>query len=172
MAQFNCEICGAGFEQKSRYERHLMTSHPKQAISAEDIEKSLKGVAFPKTRDELVDSVKHYDQADIMDVLRELPNQEYRDAAEVARAFGEIRSHEEKPDGQPSKKGGKQAMKAPSAAKMTSLFSNMEFPASGRELKEFARNKASDEEMKIIEKFGDHTYNSMRDVAKELGKVS
>lgn len=98
MAQFECEICGAGFDQKSRYERHIMTSHPPQAISAADIEKSLEGVDFPKTRDELVDIVKHRGQADVIGILRELPNQEYRDSAEVARAFGEIRSHEKKPD--------------------------------------------------------------------------
>lgn len=63
-------------------------------------------------------------------------------------------------------------MESPSAARLASLFSNINFPVNGRELKEFARNKAGDEEMEIIEKFGDHIYHSMRDVAEELGKVS
>ena len=89
MEQFVCAVCGEDFEEKSRYQRHLMTSHPQQAISAADIEKSLEGVDFPKTRDELVESVRQRDQGDVTDVLGELPDQEYQDAAEVVRAFGE-----------------------------------------------------------------------------------
>ncbi|MFW7377443.1 MAG: hypothetical protein ACOH5I_01385 [Oligoflexus sp.] len=57
MAQFTCAICGADFGQKSRYERHMMTSHPDQAISAAELEKALKGVNFPATRSELVMNV-------------------------------------------------------------------------------------------------------------------
>lgn len=46
MAQFRCEICGEEFEQKSRYERHMQTSHPRQAVSAADIEKNAEGRRF------------------------------------------------------------------------------------------------------------------------------
>lgn len=42
MAQFNCIVCGDGFEQKSRLLRHIETSHPPQAPSAADIEKSIR----------------------------------------------------------------------------------------------------------------------------------
>ena len=41
MAQFTCSICGDGFEQKSRLQRHIETSHPPQAPSAADVEKVL-----------------------------------------------------------------------------------------------------------------------------------
>lgn len=41
MAQFNCPICNQGFEQKSRFDRHMMTSHPEQAPSAADLEQAL-----------------------------------------------------------------------------------------------------------------------------------
>ena len=169
MAQFTCEICGAGFEQKSRYERHLQTSHPRRAVSAADIEKALKGVGFPKSRDELGKAV---DNDEVRDIIEQLPEQEYRDAAEVARAFGELRTHEKAPDSQPSKTGGQRAMQAPSAARFASLFEGMSFPASSEELKRHARSQASEQEMQTLEKFGDHTYRSMADVAKELHKVS
>lgn len=54
VSQFNCQICGEGFEQKSVYERHMITSHPQTAPSAADIEKALAGIQFPKTKEELV----------------------------------------------------------------------------------------------------------------------
>nr|WP_299239798.1 DUF2795 domain-containing protein [uncultured Halomonas sp.] len=172
MAQFTCEVCGAEFEQKSRYERHKQTSHPARATSAADIEKTLKGVDFPKTRRELIEAVDDGENAgEVRDILEQLPDQEYRDAAEVARAFGELRTHEKAADDQPSKTGGRQAMQAPSAARFASLFEGMRFPANAEELKSHARPEASEEEMQTLEKFGDHTYHSMADVTRELNRV-
>ena len=52
MAQFTCSICGDGFEQKSRLQRHIETSHPPQAPSAANVEKVLGGIDYPKTKDE------------------------------------------------------------------------------------------------------------------------
>ncbi len=171
MAQFTCDICGAGFEQKSRYERHRQTSHPKQAVSAADIEKALKGVDFPKSLSELVDAIDDRER-EVRDIIRRLPDGEYRDAAEVARAFGELRTHEKAPDNQPSKTGGRRAMQAPSAARFASLFEGMRFPASREELKAHVRSKASKQEMQALETFGEHTYHSMSDVTKELDRVN
>jgi hypothetical protein len=57
MAQFTCSICGDGFEQKSRLERHLSTSHPLRAHSAADIEKVLAGIQYPKSKQGLVQYV-------------------------------------------------------------------------------------------------------------------
>jgi hypothetical protein len=54
-AQFTCNICGDGFEQKSRLERHMATAHPPQAPSAADIEEALAGIHYPKTKEELVE---------------------------------------------------------------------------------------------------------------------
>lgn len=170
MAQFVCEICGEGFDQMSRYERHMQTSHPRPAVSAADIEKALQGVAFPKGRNALLDAIDDGER-EVRDIVEQLPDQEYRDAADVARAFGELRSHETRPDHQPSKLGGKRALQAPSAARFASLFAGMAFPADHDDLKAHARERASDEEMQTLEAFGDHTYNSMADVAKELARV-
>lgn len=172
MAQFTCDICGAGFEQKSAYERHMQTSHPKQAVSAADIEKALKGVDFPASRDGLVAAVSGNDQQEIRQIIQQLPAQQYCDAAEVARAFGELRTHQQAPDSQPSKTGGAQAMQASSAARFASLFAGMDFPASHADLKNHACAEASDEEMHTLDQFGDKTYNSMADVASELGRVN
>ena len=167
MAQFRCEICGEEFEQKSRYERHMQTSHPRQAVSAADIEKTLKGVDFPCTRDEA---------PQVREILENLPDREYRDAAEVARAFGELRTHEKAPSNQPSKTGGQRAMQTsssePSAARFASLFSGIDFPVDGDELKRYVRPNASEQEKRILEKFGGHTYHSMADVTRELERVS
>ena len=48
--QFECSICGHGFEQKSRLERHMATSHPPQAPSAADVENVLSGIEYPKLK--------------------------------------------------------------------------------------------------------------------------
>lgn len=171
MAQFNCEICGKGFEQKSAYERHVITSHPERALSAADVEKAIKGIDFPKPRDGLIRAVSENSDPEIIDILQQLPDREYRDSAEVARALGEIRGHQEKPQHQPSKEGGKRAMESGSAASMASLFSGMKFPASASELKRRAREVGDEEEKAVIEEFQDGTYRDMSDVAKELGRI-
>lgn len=171
MAQYVCQICGAEFEQKSRYEKHMQTSHPRQAVSAADIEQALKGVEFPKGRSGLLAAIDDQD-SEVRGIVEQLPDREYRDAAEVARAFGELRTHEKAPDSQPSKTGGQHAMRAPSAARFASLFAGLQFPASRNELKAHASAKASEEEMQTLELFGDRTYHSMADVTKELARVS
>ncbi|MFG6160261.1 hypothetical protein ACGTNG_15780 [Halomonas sp. 1390] len=170
MAPFICDICGDEFEQKSRYEQHLQTSHPRLAVSAADIEKALKGVTFPKQRDALRDAIDE-DHREVRRIVEQLPAQEYRDAAEVARAFGELRSHERLPDDQPSKTGGERAMQAPSAARFASLFEGMRFPASRDELEAHVRGQASEADLQTLASFGERTYYSMADVAEELGRI-
>ena len=46
-SQFNCIVCGQGFEQKSRLQRHMDTSHPPRAPSAADLEKVFSGIKYP-----------------------------------------------------------------------------------------------------------------------------
>ena len=95
-SQFTCHICGQGFEQKSRLERHILTSHPEPAPSAADVEKALSGITYPKSKEELIDYISSRSQIkvkkELFDLIHILPERTYRDSAEVAIALGEIKS--------------------------------------------------------------------------------
>jgi hypothetical protein len=117
MAQFTCSVCGDGFEQKSRLQRHIDTAHPPQAPSAADIEKILAGIDYPKTKDDLVQYSSRKASTigkDFFDLIKSLPSRTYRDSAEVAVALGELKSGKKVREAeqaeaieQPSKQGGK-----------------------------------------------------------------
>lgn len=169
MAQFNCPVCNEGFEQKSRLERHMETSHPEQAPSAADMERALKGAVFPLTRREAIELAER--QGRSTELLRQLPGGTYRDAAEVARALGGVKSGESKPGHQPSKRGGEQATQSLSGSGIASVFEGMSFPASADELKNHARDNADQSTLEIIERFRSGTYHSMADVTRELREV-
>lgn len=173
MAQFECPICGAGFEQKSRFERHMMTSHPKQAPSAASIQSILKGIGYPKSKEELVEYAKQQGADDeIISLLKALPRQEYRDSAEVARAFGQLKTHEEKPAHQPSKLGGKHALESTSAAAFASAFSGVELPKTASELRDYVREKnASDDIIEVVDKLPEKSYHDMAEIEKEASVV-
>ncbi|MDX1648467.1 MAG: DUF2795 domain-containing protein, partial [Myxococcota bacterium] len=108
----------------------------------------------------------------VAEVLAELPERTYRDAAEVARALGALRRHEAKPSHAPSRLGGERALEAPSAARVASLLRGIDFPASGAELRAHARGEASEEEMALLERFGEGPFHDMAEVEEELGRVT
>src|SRR5438105_11969512 len=94
-SQFTCSICSQGFEQKSRLQRHMDTSHPPSAPSAADLEKALSGIQYPRTKHELVEYVSRKLATigkDVFDLIESLPDRTYRDSAEVAMALGELKS--------------------------------------------------------------------------------
>lgn len=67
-----------------------------RAVSAADVEKALAGIAFPKSRDELVDYVASRipAESDVLKEIRKLPERTYRTASDVAQGFGELRTEE------------------------------------------------------------------------------
>ena len=186
--QFTCTICGQGFEQKSRLERHMDTSHPPSAPSAADIEKALSGIQYPKTKEDLVEYVSQRHSVvgeDPLDLIKSLPNRTYRDSAEIAIALGELKSgkafksaKQAEQAEQPSKKGGKAASESVSAAAIAKALSGIDFPKTKDSLKEYAKKHISKVEVEdpktilsVIDKIADREYNNMADVEKSIRDI-
>lgn len=190
-SQFTCQICGQGYEQKSRLERHVLTSHPKPAPSAADVEKALSGIRFPKSKDEIISFVKSTQELKIVEeelfnLLQNLPERTYRDSAEVAIAIGEIKSgkkvrsaKEVEKTESPSKKGGKKAVTSViSAATLAKALSGIDLPQSKENIIKYVeknRVKISkdihQDILKIFKRLPKKGYKDMADIEKELGKI-
>ena len=172
MAQFHCEICGQGFQQKSAYERHRITSHPLPEPSVADLESLLKGLSMPCGKDTIVAHARRAGGNDKqLDLIQQLPEQEYRDSAEVARAVGEVKSHVSLGSRQPSKEGGERALESLSAATLAHSLEGMDFPATTGEVYRFARDHAEEEVRLLISRFANRTFRDMADVQKEAGRL-
>jgi hypothetical protein len=146
-SQFTYNICEDGFEQKSRLERHMITSHPPSAPSAADVEMVLLGRQYPKTKQDLVQytSQKAFTIGqDLFDLIKSLPNRTYRDSAEVAGALGELKSGKKpkrakkiEDTEKPSVRGGRAAIASSSISAVTiaKVLSGIDFPTSKDEIK-------------------------------------
>ena len=188
-SQFTCQICGQGYEQKSRLERHILTSHPEPAPSAANVEKVLSGIKFPKSKDEILSYTSSKQETkvneDLLDLIQNLPERIYRDSAEVAIALGEsksgkkVRSAEEVENTEPaSKKGGKRAVMSVSASTLAKSLSGIDLPQSKENInKSISRNIANmDKEsqskiLKIFENLPKKDYKDMAEIEKELGRI-
>jgi hypothetical protein len=189
-SQFTCSICGDGFEQKSRLERHIATSHPPSAPSAADVEKVFSGIQYPKTKEDLVQYAAQKVSTigeELFDLIKTLPERTYRDSAEVAIAIGEIKSGKEvrgakevEASEQPSKRGGRTAVisSSISAATIAKVLSGIKFPKAKDGLKEYAEKNISKIRVEdpnaifnVIDQLPNREYDNMADVEKEIGKI-
>jgi hypothetical protein len=172
MAQFKCEICDLGFEQKSKLEQHKKTSHPEKALSAADLQGHLRGINYPATKNDLINHSPVLEDHSLTRLIERLPEQTYRDSAEVSRALGQVISHEDKPSDQPSRKGGKESMKSASASKFASLFSGEEFPKTTDEVKKIVDKKGTKELSQLVESFPKKEFKDMAELEKSFGRAS
>lgn len=94
MAQYVCELDGETFDQKSRYDRHMASAHPPHAVTAADLEKAIAGIDLPKTKEELVEyaASRQPPDSEVLRVLRQLPARTFRTAADIAKAFGQLKA--------------------------------------------------------------------------------
>jgi hypothetical protein len=187
MSQFKCEICGDGFEQKSRFERHMATSHPERAPSAADVEKILAGIQYPRTKEELSRyASQQASDEELKKLVASLPTRTYRDAAEVAIALGEVKKKQGVRSAEqvarteaPSIKGGKAAATdAVSAVAVAKALGGIDFPKRKDDLKEYAKSHVSETGIKdaeaildVIGRLPDKEYANMADVEKSIGQV-
>jgi ubiquinone biosynthesis protein COQ9 len=189
-SQFTCQICGQGYEQKSRLERHMLTSHPEPAPSATDVEKALSGIRFPKSKDEIISYVTSRQvpkmKEELFNLIQNLPERTYRDSAEMAIAIGEIKSgkkirspKEVENTEPPSKKGGKRAMTSVvSAATLAKALSGIDLPQSKENIIKYVEknrvkiNKDMQQDiLEIFKRLPKKDYKDMADIEKELSKI-
>ena len=177
-SQFTCNVCGDGFEQKSRLERHMATAHPPSAPSAADVENVLSGIQYPKTKEDLVEYASRKASTvrqELLDLIKSLPDRTYRDSAEVAIALGELKSRK-KPR---SARGGRAAVASSSisAATVAKVLSGIDFPKSKDALVQYAGHNLDNREkveytaevLKVLEKLPSRRYSNMADVEYEVG---
>lgn len=169
MSQFNCEICGERFQQKSELESHLFVAHPVRKLTAADVEKAVNGIEFPQSKMGLVDAVTQNGDQDIVPVLEAIPDRIYEDGAEVARALGEAKRGSVTLPLQEDE--SRDLARLPLAERVASLFSGLPFPATAAELRDYALLGGEQEEIAVLEKFRDKAYRDMAEVVEEVDRV-
>lgn len=182
-ATFQCPYDGETFGQRSRFERHMASSHPPRAPSAADLEKAVAGIDFPKNKRGVVQYAARRvpGGSDVMLAIRALPNRVYRDAADLAMAFREEKSTRRRARGErepPSVRGGRAAArKAVSAAAVAKILGGIHFPRNKSELVAHARSASERVRdpgavISALRRLPERRYRNMADVERAFGEIA
>lgn len=91
--RFICPMCLEGFETRSQYDQHLLGAHPPRAPSASDLASALKGLHFPLSREALLaQAEKRPTDPRVLDLIKALPQREFRGVTDVTKALGSLKS--------------------------------------------------------------------------------
>jgi uncharacterized C2H2 Zn-finger protein len=185
-SQFTCPFCGNGYNQKSKLQRHTQTAHPPSAPSAADVEKVLKGISYPRTKEELFEIATQrvsIGSPDVLGIIDSLPERIYRDSAEIAIALGELKSGKPPRSATemsklepPSKEGGRRALSSRkiSASRIASALKGISFPKSKRAIIMHVRKQhdsGKEEIISVLRRISDKKYQRLVEVEKEVGMV-
>jgi hypothetical protein len=184
-SQFKCPFCGKGFEQRSKLESHTETAHPPSAPSAADVERLLKGIKYPKSKQELENFARQRiskGSPELLILIASLPDRIYRDSAEVAISLGELKSGKRPRSAArlaklepPSKRGGRSALKSPSisASRIANTLKGIDFPKSKRGIILHVRKRGSSSQgvISVLQGISDISYRNMAELVKEIAKV-
>ena len=186
LSQFICPVCGKGFEQKSKMQRHTESAHPPNAPSSADIERALKGIKYPKSKEELTEIAtrrKSTISSDVLSLIISLPDRTYRDSAEVAIGLGELKSGKLPRSAaqiakleSSSKKGGRNALKSTriSSATIARALKGIDFPKSKSGIIRHVRkdnHSRKERIVSVLRRISDKKYQNLVEVTKEIGKV-
>ena len=60
------------------------------AVTAADVEHAIRGISFPADRNDLIEQAEsNRANADIIDILKDLPGNKFKSPIDVSKAFGE-----------------------------------------------------------------------------------
>lgn len=127
-----------------------------------EIEKSLKGINFPASKQELVKQAKsNHAGRNVINAIQNLPENRFNSPTDVAKAWGQERRGIQRGG---TRRGGM-------TTEIEKSLKGINFPASKQDLMQQAKmNNASQDVMQAIENLPEERFNSPTDVAKAWGK--
>lgn len=62
------------------------------AVTAADVERAIRGIDFPADRNDLIEQARNNKaKSDVINILKNLPRNEFKSPIDVSKAFGEER---------------------------------------------------------------------------------
>ena len=130
-----------------------------------EIEKSLKGISFPASKQDLVQQAKsNHASRDVINAIKNLPEDRFNSPTDVAKAWGEERRGEHTEHSAGTRRGG-------ITSEIEKSLKGISVPANKQDLVQQAKkNNASQNVVHAIEKLPEDKFKSPTDVAKAWGE--